>query len=156
MAAVATAAGVCRILLPRIDPDALAAQYPEATRTERPFRGLVALTQSYFEGNAVDFAAVRCVLPAADTFRGQTLRACRTIAYGRTLSYGQLAARICRPLAARAVAGAMARNPVPLVVACHRVIRTDGSLGGFSAAGGTDLKRRMLELEGAAPAGPAS
>ena len=61
-------------------------------------------------------------------------------------SYGALAQRIGAPLAARAVGGALGRNPLPLVVPCHRVLQQDGGLGGFSA--GPALKRRLLELEG--------
>ena len=62
------------------------------------------------------------------------------------MSYGELARRLGRPRAARAVGQALAANPVPLMVPCHRVIRADGSPGGFG--GGLDLKRRLLELEG--------
>ena len=160
MGAAATAVGVCRVLLPQKSAGDLQAslvgECQAAIRDAARFKKLVGLTLRYFDGRSVDFAAVRCVLPPPGIFQGQVLRACRKIPYGRTLSYGQLAARIRRPRAVRAVAGALARNPVPLVIPCHRVIRTDGGLGGFSAAGGTDLKRRMLELEGAATAGPAS
>jgi methylated-DNA-[protein]-cysteine S-methyltransferase len=73
----------------------------------------------------------------------QTLQ--RTVPAGRTIAYSELARRCGMPKAMRLVGQAMARNPVPLLVPCHRVVRLDGSLGGFS--GGIHLKRRLLELE---------
>lgn len=69
------------------------------------------------------------------------------IPYGTTLSYRELAARIGRPEAVRAVGGAVGANPVPIVVPCHRVLGSDGKLTGF--AGGLNVKERLLELEGA-------
>ncbi|MEK7468545.1 MAG: MGMT family protein [Planctomycetota bacterium] len=67
---------------------------------------------------------------------------------GETLSYADLAARAGRPGAARAVGNALRKNPVPVLVPCHRVLATGGKIGGFSAPGGTDTKRRLLSLEG--------
>jgi methylated-DNA-[protein]-cysteine S-methyltransferase len=66
---------------------------------------------------------------------------------GEVLTYGSLARRIGRPGAARAVGGALGRNPLPLVVPCHRVVRAGGGLGGFSCPGGVRLKRRLLGFE---------
>jgi methylated-DNA-[protein]-cysteine S-methyltransferase len=71
-----------------------------------------------------------------------------TIAYGSTASYGQLADAAGRPRAVRAVGTACATNPLPVVVPCHRVLRSDGSLGGY--AGGLEAKRALLALEAAA------
>jgi methylated-DNA-[protein]-cysteine S-methyltransferase len=69
--------------------------------------------------------------------------------WGQTTTYGALAKELgAGPQAARAVGEAMARNPIPLIVPCHRVLAAGGELGGFSAPGGTDTKLRMLELEG--------
>ncbi len=73
----------------------------------------------------------------------------RTIPPGEVMTYGAVAKRLGQPGAAQAVGGAMGRNPVPLIVPCHRVIAADGLLGGFSANGGTVTKRRLLEIEGA-------
>ena len=73
----------------------------------------------------------------------------RAIPYGRTLSYGELAARLGTAGEARAVGRAAAVNPIPILVPCHRLVGSDGSLTGY--AGGVDLKRRLLELEGALP-----
>jgi methylated-DNA-[protein]-cysteine S-methyltransferase len=75
------------------------------------------------------------------------LRALARVSYGRTVTYGELAARVGQPRGARAVGQAMARNPVPLVIPCHRVVASGGGLGGYG--GGLALKRRLLDLEGA-------
>ena len=73
----------------------------------------------------------------------------RTVGYGQTTSYGQLAAASGRPGAARLVGTVMGSNPIPIVVPCHRVLAGDGSLGGYGP--GVPLKRQLLELEGALP-----
>jgi methylated-DNA-[protein]-cysteine S-methyltransferase len=77
----------------------------------------------------------------------------RKIPPGETLSYGQIAARLGSPGAARAVGQAMRRNPFAIVVPCHRVLASGGKLGGFSANGGVWTKRRMLAIEEAARGG---
>ncbi len=69
----------------------------------------------------------------------------RKVPAGEVLTYGELAERVVSPNAARAVGRAMATNPVPLIVPCHRVVAANGSLGGFSARGGTRLKMKLLE-----------
>lgn len=73
--------------------------------------------------------------------------ACARIPAGRTMTYGELARKIGHPGAARAVGQALARNPFAPTVPCHRVIGADGSMTGFSAPGGVQAKRRMLEKE---------
>jgi methylated-DNA-[protein]-cysteine S-methyltransferase len=78
----------------------------------------------------------------------------RTIPPGETLTYGTVAAKAGTAGDARAVGQAMGRNPFPIIVPCHRVVAADGALGGFSADGGTETKRRMLAIEGAAVAPP--
>jgi methylated-DNA-[protein]-cysteine S-methyltransferase len=80
-------------------------------------------------------------------FQHRVLRAALRIPYGRTTTYGQIASAVGNPKAARAVGRALGANPLPLVVPCHRVIAGDGSLGGYSAAGGVRVKRRLLNLE---------
>jgi methylated-DNA-[protein]-cysteine S-methyltransferase len=84
--------------------------------------------------------------------------ATRRIRWGQTTTYGNLAKELgAGPEAARAVGHAMAKNPVPLIIPCHRVLAAGGKVGGFSAPGGSTAKRRMLELEGVRvePAPPA-
>jgi methylated-DNA-[protein]-cysteine S-methyltransferase len=85
--------------------------------------------------------------PRGTAFQRAMWRAMTRIPYGETISYAELARRGGRPRAVRAAAAACARNPISLVVPCHRVVGSDGSLTGYG--GGLPLKRRLLELEGA-------
>jgi methylated-DNA-[protein]-cysteine S-methyltransferase len=103
---------------------------------------------AYFEGETVDFTIDPPLSLAHLTpFARKVLHACRRIPPGRTATYSDLARRTGHPNAARADGGVMAANPVPLIVPCHRVLRTDGGLGGFSAPGGVATKRRLLNHE---------
>jgi methylated-DNA-[protein]-cysteine S-methyltransferase len=153
MGAVRTSRGLARTILPHGGIAAvrglLATDCPDARQDIQAFAELIALARAYFAGRRVSFRAVRCDLPPAATFAGRVLRACRNIPYGRTISYGRLASAAGNPKAARAAAAVMARNPMPLVIPCHRVIYADGGLGGFSAPAGVVQKRRLLRLEGA-------
>jgi len=115
--------------------------------SEAPPPPLAEAIAAYLNGEAVKFAERDLDWRDFTPFRRSVSRAAMTIPYGETWSYGQLARAAGTPGAARAVGGVMAANPFPIVVPCHRVIRSDGSLGGFT--GGLDLKRRLLELEGA-------
>ena len=81
-------------------------------------------------------------------FRRRVLQETARIPYGTAITYGELAARIQQPKAARAVGGALARNPLAIVIPCHRVVASDGSMHGFSAAGGIATKAALLQLEG--------
>ncbi len=85
-------------------------------------------------------------------FRGRALRACHLIPRGEVITYAELARRAGSPRAARAVGSAMASNPLPVVIPCHRVVRADGVPGDY-AAGGAAAKIRMLCVEGALPPG---
>jgi len=103
---------------------------------------------AYFEGSYVDFGSdTPVLLDGMSQFARDILTVCRDITYGQAMSYGQLAAKAGRLNAARAVGAVMARNPVPLLIPCHRVMRGDGQIGGFSAAGGIELKERLLGHE---------
>jgi O-6-methylguanine DNA methyltransferase len=84
-------------------------------------------------------------------FQRRVLNHCRRIPFGRTVSYGRLALRVGAPAAARAVGGAMAANPVPIVVPCHRVVASNGGLQGYS--GGLHYKKKLLAIEGLAVKG---
>jgi methylated-DNA-[protein]-cysteine S-methyltransferase len=100
---------------------------------------------AYFNGKSVKFD-----LPCLDglpAFARKVLAACREIPSGKTVSYSHLARMIGNPRAGRAVGSVLAKNPVPLIIPCHRVIRRDGSIGNFSAPGGSDTKRKLLALE---------
>jgi len=110
-------------------------------------REILDLIDSYLAGKEVDLARVPVDLSHQPEFRRRVQEACRCIPYGMKLSYAELAARAGHPLAARAVGSAMSNNPVPLLVPCHRVVRSDGKLGGFSAPEGVRLKERLLAME---------
>jgi methylated-DNA-[protein]-cysteine S-methyltransferase len=97
-------------------------------------------------GTAVDFEIGALDFAGIDGFARRVLMADYAIPRGNVMSYGGLAARVGVPGGARAVGNVMARNPFPLVIPCHRVIRNDGSLGGFG--GGLPMKRALLEREG--------
>ena len=101
--------------------------------------------EQYFAGERRDFALP--LAPRGTAFQREVWNALRDIPYGETISYAQLAQRIGKPSAMRAVGAANGRNPLPIVVPCHRVVGTDGSLTGFG--GGLPTKRFLLELEGA-------
>lgn len=149
---VATEAGLAHVVLTgrtRAQARALMHdRFPDATFDPDLLPDFQRQLREYFAGRPVRF---RVQLDLADLteFQRQVLEACAGIEHGRTASYGQLARRIRRPRAARAVGMALARNPVPLVVPCHRVTAGDGSLGGFSAEQGVSLKRELLALEAA-------
>jgi methylated-DNA-[protein]-cysteine S-methyltransferase len=111
--------------------------------------GVVAAAKRYFDGEETDFSHVRLDLGGEDPFFTQIYDALRRVGWGRTTTYGALAKEVgAGREAARDVGEAMARNPAPLIVPCHRVLAASGKMGGFSAPGGATTKIRMLELEG--------
>lgn len=101
---------------------------------------------AYFAGQAVRFVAPLDLTGVTD-FQRHVLRACGRVGYGQAVTYGELARRVGRPGAARAVGQAMAANPMPIVIPCHRVVGASGELTGFSAEQGISLKRWLLNLE---------
>lgn len=109
---------------------------------------LVTLLQAYARGERVDLNKIHLDTHDLPPFALQVVRQCRRIAYGQTLTYGEVAARAGSPRAARAVGNVMRTNTTPLVVPCHRVVAQGNSLGSYSAAGGVRAKLRLLELEG--------
>ena len=99
----------------------------------------------YFSGNRREFDLALDLRVAP--FHAEVLRELALVPYGRTDTYGALAAKVGRPRAARAVGTVMNRNPIPIVLPCHRIVGANGSLTGY--AGGLDVKQRLLQLEGA-------
>lgn len=107
--------------------------------------GVITLLERYFAGEPVDFSGVELDLWGTP-FQQEVWRGLLTIPHGETASYKQLAERIGRPLAVRAVGAANGQNPVPVIVPCHRVIGANGTLTGFR--GGLQMKQELLQLEG--------
>jgi methylated-DNA-[protein]-cysteine S-methyltransferase len=103
----------------------------------------------YFEGEETDFSQFPLDLDGEDPFFQRIYAAARRVGWGHTTTYGTLAKELgAEPQAARDVGQAMAKNPMPLIIPCHRVLGAGGKLSGFSAPGGAATKSRMLELEG--------
>jgi len=124
-------------------PDAVVALPPPEVAA------LIAAVTRYFAGERVDFSAVALDLGRQEAFFRQVYEKVRRVGWGQTTTYGAIAKELgAGPEAARDVGQAMATNPVPLIIPCHRVLAAGGKLGGFSAPGGTAAKTRMLELEG--------
>jgi methylated-DNA-[protein]-cysteine S-methyltransferase len=98
----------------------------------------------YFEKAGQEFACETVFIEGTE-FEKKVWNTLRKIPYGETRTYKWLAEEIGNPHAFRAVGNALGKNPIPIIFPCHRVIETDGSLGGYSP--GTDIKRRLLEIE---------
>lgn len=140
---------VCRTILPLESFETIKTlllnEFPEAKPDKNMFKSLQNEIIAYFEGKNVDFNTdIPVFLNGSGEFSHKILNSCRTITYGQTITYADLAQKAHYPNAARAVGNVMAKNPIPLIIPCHRVIRTDGKMGGFSAPGGTNLKKRLL------------
>ena len=136
--------GVCRISYTP-DPEALAAAIgPRVLRVPPRVDDVRRQLDEYFAGRRRDFD-LRIDLHAA-AFQAAVLRELARVPYGELATYGDLARRIGKPRAARAVGGALNRNPIPILLPCHRVVGASGSLVGYS--GGLDRKRALRSLEG--------
>ena len=125
---------------------------PEWIYSEKPFADAREQLSAYFAGERKSFEL--SLKPGGTEFQIQVLEELQKIPYGTTTSYGDVAKRIGRPKAVRAVGAANGRNPIPIIIPCHRVIAEDGALGGFSGGGGVATKIALLELEGAAAREP--
>lgn len=145
-----TAAGVCGVLLPhrngRPGP-AIEDGVEVPAFVRRAIEGM----RTAMAGGAADLRDVPLDEHGIDDLRRAVYAAARQIPTGQTRSYGDLAKAMGwgPPDGARNVGAALARNPFPIIVPCHRVLAANGALHGFSAPGGLETKRRMLELEGA-------
>jgi methylated-DNA-[protein]-cysteine S-methyltransferase len=123
----------------------LALEFPDCAEAPQLFNGVEGLLRRYARGDRVEFD-VPVDLADLKPFTRLVLTDIRRIPYGKVASYGMIAKRLGRPFASRAVGQALKRNPIPIVVPCHRVVRGDGTLGGFDM--GPDMKMRLLSLEG--------
>ena len=147
--------GVAGVQLPEAGEEETRARllhrFPAAGETapprdvQRAVDDIVALLR----GEAHNLSAIALDMEGVPEFHRRVYDAARTIPPGKTLSYGEIARQVGAPGAARAVGQALGRNPFPIVVPCHRVLAAGGKIGGFSAQGGVEAKRRMLAIEGA-------
>jgi methylated-DNA-[protein]-cysteine S-methyltransferase len=146
----ATGAGLCRISFqpePERDAESLARAFgSRVLRSAAPLDEARRQLDDYFEGRRQGFE-LPLDLRLADGFNRRVLEELALVPYGETTTYGTLAARVERPRAARAVGMVMNRNPIPIVLPCHRVVGASGSLVGY--AGGIERKEQLLRLEGA-------
>jgi methylated-DNA-[protein]-cysteine S-methyltransferase len=114
------------------------------TSSPNKFKDLIKRLKAYFSGHKILFPD-ELDLSAATQFQREVWQAARLIPYGETRSYGWLAEKVGKSGAARAVGQALGKNRLPIIIPCHRVIGSNGSLGGFS--GGLEIKKRLLHLE---------
>jgi methylated-DNA-[protein]-cysteine S-methyltransferase len=146
-----TPAGLCRVTFdadPEAEADDLARAFgARVLRSPRPLDRVRRELDEYFEGRRQTFDLELDLRPVP-RFQRAVLDELARVPYGVTSTYGALAAAIDQPLAARAVGGALNRNPIPVVLPCHRVVGAGGKLVGYG--GGLDRKRTLLALEGAA------
>lgn len=148
-------AGIVRFTLPTSSEASaerlMLRRMPEITRAEPPaeIEKTVADVQRYFAGEEIDFSDARLDLGQQDAFSAKVYDLVRQLGWGEATTYGAVAKQLgAGPEAARDVGQAMANNPIPLIVPCHRVLAAGRKIGGFSAPGGSETKRRMLEMEG--------
>jgi len=135
-------AGAGRARMKRRFPDALEQAPPPDV--QRAVDAIVALLRGEF----TDLTFIVLDTAGIEPFNRRVYDLARRIPPGRTMTYGEIAMRLGAPGSARAVGQALGRNPFPIVVPCHRVLAAGGGMGGFSAPGGVDTKRRMLAIEG--------
>jgi methylated-DNA-[protein]-cysteine S-methyltransferase len=145
--------GVVRLALPERTPAETETRVRRQAETNarvqppRVIATIIRKVQRYFEGDAIDFSQVAIDLSAEPDFERRVYKALRGVSWGLTVSYGELAILADSPGAARAVGRAMAKNPLPVIVPCQRVLAAGGAIGGFSAHGGLATKQKMLALE---------
>jgi methylated-DNA-[protein]-cysteine S-methyltransferase len=146
----ASTQGLCRISFdpePERELDRLASAFgARVLRSPGPVDPVRRELDEYFEGERTDFDLPVDLTPLPD-FQRAVLQELRGVPYGHVDTYGGLASKIGKPRAARAVGGALNRNPIPIVVPCHRIVGASGSLVGY--AGGLERKQALLGLEGA-------
>ncbi|MBN2398435.1 MAG: MGMT family protein [Deltaproteobacteria bacterium] len=140
-----------RVMLPGLGRPAagIKGYYPDAVEDPDGDPGrFCERIQAALEGTRIDLSPGNVALDRCPAFQRRVLRETVRIPRGRVTSYGELATAIHAPGAARAVGTALARNPFPLLIPCHRVVRAGGVIGGFG--GGGEMKKALLRLEGVA------
>jgi methylated-DNA-[protein]-cysteine S-methyltransferase len=129
----------------------LVQRFPGAEEASPPpvIAQAVVLIVRLLAGERIDLGAIEVDLTGASDLELKVYEAARRIPCGQVRTYGELAQEIGVPKAAQAVGAALGRNPVPIVIPCHRILASRGGTGGFSAPGGVETKFRMLRIEGA-------
>ena len=147
--------GICRVVLPEPTAERARAalfrrglQAAEAPPPESA-RNAIARIQSLLKGEPADFGGIEVDLGEMPEFSRRVYEVASAIPPGSTLTYGEVAARLGQPGAAREVGEAMGKNPVPIIIPCHRVVAASGKIGGFSAPGGSVTKQKLLAIEAA-------
>jgi methylated-DNA-[protein]-cysteine S-methyltransferase len=146
-------AGITSLLLPGADEartrTALRRRHAEALEDAAPpaVRAAIEAITALLSGEPRDLIDITLDLQGVPDFHRRVYEQSRRIGRGHTCTYGELAAQLGEPGAARAVGQALGANPVAVIVPCHRVLAAGGRPGGFSAPGGIDTKRRLLEIE---------
>lgn len=157
------ALGLTGVQLPEHDMAAsrarLARRFPQAAEMAAPDTVLVAINKvvALLEGHPtdpIDLSDIVLDMTGVPPFHQRVYVLSRSMPPGTTMTYGEMAARLGEPGAARAVGQALGHNPFAPVVPCHRILAADGRSGGFSAVGGTRTKLRLLEIEHAQFGGP--
>lgn len=110
------------------------------------FHPLVNSFRAYFQGEIIHDWHVNLSLQGLPPFSQQVLQYVYSIPYGETSTYGEVAAAVGSPRAARAVGQVLSRNPIPIIIPCHRILAKNG-LGGFTAPQGIEMKKRLLQME---------
>jgi len=133
-------------------------RWPEAVESAPPpgVQRVIDRVLALLKGEAIDLSDIPVDLDDVPEFHRKVYEIARSIPPGRTMTYGEIAKRLGMPHESREVGQALGRNPIAIIVPCHRVLGADGKMGGFSASGGVATKRRILQIEGAAAlsAGP--
>lgn len=146
---------VTAVQLPEATPQATESRIARKSGSKQPgqpppeIAAVIEKIRLHLDGEVQDFRSVALDLENVDPFFRQVYEATREIPPGQTRTYGEIAKAVGQPAAAQEVGQAMARNPVPIIVPCHRVSAVGGKLGGFSAPGGPATKAKLLAIEGA-------
>ena len=125
----------------------IVSKYVDVNNTRDCFKEVRSAIERYLRGEKTDFPFPLDLSRFSD-FQRRVWEITKSIPYGEVRTYRQVSDELGNPKASRAVGTALARNPAPIIVPCHRVVRTNGKLGGYSGAGGIDTKARLLKMEG--------
>ena len=146
--------GLTRLQLPEADRGAtekrlrLSSPHSSAQAPPQQIEAVIEEVQRYMAGERVDFASAVLDLTGVASFYCAVYAAAQRVGWGETATYGELARHTGAPGAARGVGQALSRNPIAVIIPCHRILASGNKVGGFSAFGGTVSKERLLGLEG--------